>query len=95
MIACACADVPGIARSTVAFGVVMPVVLLLLTGAILCAIAVVAWAGQRLLGPRPHSKAYEHDMGRGDTAGHSVPTEPGYGGLDTFTWTEQPPGERR
>ena len=47
MFACACADVPGIARSTVAFGVFMPVMLLLLGGAVLSAVFAAAWVADR------------------------------------------------
>ncbi|MGC9539042.1 hypothetical protein [Streptomyces sp. UG1] len=82
MFACACADVPGIARSTVAFGVMMPIMLLLLVGAVLTAVFAVAWGVDRLLRPRSH--------GMGNNS-----AEPEHTGLDAFTWTEEEPWERR
>ncbi|QOV33850.1 hypothetical protein IM697_27105 [Streptomyces ferrugineus] len=95
MFACACADVPGIARSTVAFGVMMPIMLLLLVGAILTAVFVMAWGVDRLLRPRPHGRGSNSDAAPGDSPGHSFDAEPERGGLDAFTWTEEEPWERR
>ncbi|MEV0170395.1 hypothetical protein AB0I00_04605 [Streptomyces sp. NPDC050803] len=95
MIACACADVPGIARSTVMFGVFMPVVLLLLAGAALTAVFALAWAADRMLRPRPQGTAHGNGTGHGDTVGPLSNTGPGSVGLDAFTWTEEEPRERR
>ncbi|MFD7130928.1 hypothetical protein [Streptomyces sp. NPDC059894] len=107
MLACACADIPGAARSTVMFSLIMPIVLALLATAALAVVCAVAWTADRLL-RRPPAGAERHDADAPPPdapppdapppdapAGPRPDTEPGVrSGLDAFTWTEEHPDPR-
>ncbi|MFJ4621106.1 hypothetical protein [Streptomyces sp. NPDC088812] len=97
VIACACADIPGAARSTVMFGLMMPIVLALLFAAVLTVVCAVAWTADRLL-RRPPAGVERHDTDApppGAPAGPPSDTEPeARSGLDEFTWTEEHPAGR-
>ncbi|MFF3505460.1 hypothetical protein [Streptomyces sp. NPDC003247] len=97
VMACACADIPGAARSTVLFGLIMPIALALLTVAVLTVVCAVAWTADRLL-RRPPTRAERHDTDApppGAPAGPPSDPEPeARTGLDAFTWTEEHPDPR-